>query len=363
MKRVICAVTNDLNFDQRMHRICGGLVDSGFEVTLVGRDRSSSCELNSRHFAQIRLNCWFEKGKLFYLEFNLRLFFFLLKQKVEIINAVDLDTLPACFLAAKMKGSKLVFDAHEYFEEVPEVTHRPIIKWIWSKVGKMLVPRADAAYTVNDSLVRTLSKRYNKNFSSILNVPPLKADSQSPKEVSEDRYLLYQGALNKGRGLEQLLEAMKEIDLPLKIAGEGDLSEQLRTLHKRLNLGEKVEFLGMVSPAQLRILTENAYIGLNLLSDESLSYQLSLANKFFDYMHADIPSVNMSFPEYQSINGQFEVAVLIENLDVHKISGAINSLDNNKELHTRLSANCSKACEVFNWQNEAKKLADIYTSL
>ena len=47
-------------------------------------------------------------------------------------------------------------------------------------------------------------------------------------------YILYQGALNMGRGLEQLIDAMPQVAGRLVICGEGDLSAALREQAERL---------------------------------------------------------------------------------------------------------------------------------
>ena len=67
-KRVFCAVTNDLNYDQRMIRICTSLTKAGFLVTLVGRENQGSLPLDNRPYRQHRLKMWTRRGKLFYLE-------------------------------------------------------------------------------------------------------------------------------------------------------------------------------------------------------------------------------------------------------------------------------------------------------
>ena len=72
-KKIVCTVINDLSTDQRMHRICDALVDAGFDVTLIGRQLSTSEILPLRKFQQIRLKCIWNKGFLFYFEYNLRL--------------------------------------------------------------------------------------------------------------------------------------------------------------------------------------------------------------------------------------------------------------------------------------------------
>src|ERR1700743_209233 len=77
-KRVFCTVTNDLNYDQRMIRICTSLAGAGFSVVLVGRESRGSLPLAARPYGQHRLKMWWGRGKLFYAEYQIRLLFFLL---------------------------------------------------------------------------------------------------------------------------------------------------------------------------------------------------------------------------------------------------------------------------------------------
>src|SRR4051812_8494347 len=108
-----------------MQRICTTLQKNSFLVELAGRKLKDSKEVPQQPYRQTRLNCLFNKGVLFYAEFNVRLFFFLLFNRFDIVCGCDLDTLPAAVLAAKLKGKKVIYDAHEYFPESPELIGRP----------------------------------------------------------------------------------------------------------------------------------------------------------------------------------------------------------------------------------------------
>lgn len=170
-RRIIFTVTNDLTHDQRMHKICTSLTEAGFEVKLVGRKLKSSKPLETKAFFQHRIYVFFTKGKLFYLEYNVRLFFYLLFAKAEIFGAVDLDTIVPCVLVGKLRKKKITYDAHEYFTEVPEVVDRPVIKKIWTWVEKVFVPQVDVCYTVSSSLAELYFSRYKKIFHVIRNCP------------------------------------------------------------------------------------------------------------------------------------------------------------------------------------------------
>ena len=114
-----------------MIRICNALSESGYEVELIGRLKSNSISLTNRSFIQTRLKCWFEKGKLFYLEYNIRLFFYLLFKRNYFLTAIDLDTSIAALLLKFFTSRKFYFDAHEMFTEVPEVIDRKSIQKLY----------------------------------------------------------------------------------------------------------------------------------------------------------------------------------------------------------------------------------------
>ena len=101
MKRVIISVTNDLTTDQRVDKVANSLFKAGFLVLLIGRSLPSSLALSKRNYSAVRLNIFFNKGFLFYLEYNLKLFFYLISKKSDILLSNDLDTICANFSASK----------------------------------------------------------------------------------------------------------------------------------------------------------------------------------------------------------------------------------------------------------------------
>lgn len=359
MKKIIFAVTTDLNYDQRMQRICGSLHGHGYGVSLVGREWKISEPLSVRPYHQHRLKCFFQKGKLFYLEYNFRLWLYLIGRPFDAYCAVDLDTALPLYLRARSTRGFFGYDAHEYFPETPEVMGRPKVKKLWETIEKFVVPRTDFAYTVAASLARIFEEKYGRPFAVIRNVSMYRYFAPF---IKPDKYILYQGALNEGRGLEALLEAMLTVEARLVICGEGDLSGMLRQKAQDLGLAEKVSFTGFILPDDLLSLTRGAWVGVMLLENKGLSYYYSLSNKFFDYLHAGIPQLAVDFPEYRLLNEQYGVAVLV-GLDPEKISEALNRLLRDQDLYGSLAENCQRAREELNWQQEEQKLAAIYRHL
>lgn len=364
---IIFAVTNDLTHDQRMQRICATLARR-YEVVLVGRKLPLSKPLEAAIFQDFRthrINCFFHTGKFFYIEFNIRLFFYLLKktivQKIDAFCAVDLDTIIPCFLASKICKKKIIYDAHEYFTETPEVERRPRIKKVWEWVAAIFIPKISFCYTVGEVLAKIFSMRYHVDFETIKNVPFLDSIKNETAQTSKICHIIYQGALNEGRGLEAAIAAMHHIEgARLWLVGEGDLSEVLRGVVEREGLREKVIFWGWVTPDKLKYLTAQAHIGINFLEARSLSYYYSLANKFFDCIQAHIPQITMRFPEYENICKVYEVAILIEKAESQAIIHAIRQLMNDKTKYIQLQKASVEAAQVYCWENETAKLYKFY---
>lgn len=357
--RILFTVTNDLNHDQRMIRICSALQEAGYDCLLIGRKVRGSMPLAGRPFGQHRLSPWFEKGKLFYIEFNIRLFFFLLFRRFDIVWAVDCDTALPARLICIMRRKPWVFDAHELFTHVPEVQRRPGVQRIWEVVQRMAFRRSRLRITVGAELASWFSDKYGVKVEVIRNAPEMAA--ALPYEPDPDPFILYQGALNEGRGLENLLHAMTRIPCRLVLAGEGDLSVYLRKLTHELSLTDKVQFLGRVMPESLPALTARARIGYNVSENAGLSYYLSLNNKFFDYVHAGLPSLINPFPEYVTLNREMEVGLITEP-EVDDIVEKALWLLRDDVLHERLHRNCINAREIWNWEHEKTRLIRIFES-
>jgi glycosyltransferase involved in cell wall biosynthesis len=385
-KRIFCTVTNDLSYDQRMIRICSSLAGAGYDVTLVGRKVPGSIALDKKAFRQRRLRLFFHRGKLFYLEYNFRLFFYLLFRKMDCICAIDLDTILPCYFVSRLRGIPRVYDAHELFCEMPEVAARPRIRAIWKAVEKYAVPAFRHGYTVNGLIAAEFFNMYGVEYGVIRNVPVLKEGAPDNESVMREgigakvsgeaggprgpwagwkgeRFLLYQGAVNEGRCFETLIPAMQYVDMKLVICGDGNYMEQARALVQQYGLEDKVVFRGYVLPGQLKDITRSAWCGINLVDRKGLNHYYSLANRWFDYMHAGIPQLSANYPAYREINNLYRIAVLLDEPGVREIADALNALLNNTDLYATLLENCKQARLHYNWQEEEKSLLRLYQKI
>lgn len=394
--RIVCTVTNDLVQDQRMDRICRSLAGAGHEVTLVGRLLPKSKPLTDRPYATHRIACRYHVGKAFYLEYNFRLWRTLRRWDFDAVCAVDLDTLVAGWLLKK-RGVRLVYDAHEWFSETPEVIGRPVTRWVWRTVGRWLVPLTDARYTVAEVLGQKLSEEYGVAFGVVRNLPVGESlrdragdwntkshggSTKSPgvavvggtegegaafvQNQTKQRLktLLYQGMLNPGRGLQEAIRALALLpDCQLLIVGSGPLEGALRRCEGEVGVRGRVVWAGFRPPAELPRITRNAWLGLNLLDDLSPSYYYSLANKALDYVQAGLPSVQMDFPEYRAINEKYGCYQLVNELTPESIATAVQRLLDGPARYAELRAGCARAAAQLRWEREERVLLRIWEQL
>lgn len=338
---------------------------------LTGRARYNSLSLSERPYQTKRLQLLFEKGLLFYAEYNIRLFFFLLFSKFDILLSNDLDTLPANFLVAKIRFKKLVYDSHEYFTEVPELINRKTTRGIWMMLEKLFLPRVKYSFTVCGSIAKIYNMKYGILMNVVRNLPlklnhvPTSLDMTASQfginKTGSIKIILYQGALNTGRGIEIVIRAMKYIDNAVfVIIGDGDITRQLKLLAEREGVGEKVKFTGKIPFELLPEFTKQADASISLEENTGLSYYYSLPNKLFDYIQAGVPVLVSDLPEMKKIVGDYRVGLIAENRAPEAIAGYLKAMLGDDALRVEWKSNLEKAAVVLCWENEKEKLIDIF---
>ena len=366
-KRIIISATNDLATDQRVNRHCSALHDEGYDILLTGRMLGDSLPMDDRPWKTRRVRHWFNKGVLFYAEYNIRLFFFLLFTPCDIMHANDLDTLPANFISSRLRGKPLVYDSHEYFTEVPELTGRPAVKKIWETIEKLIFPKLRHIITVNRSIALAYKKKYGKEIRIIRNVPEKwgvkSAISPAFYGLPENKKLIIlQGAgINRDRGAEEAVEAMRYIDNAiLVIAGKGDIVPELKTKVRESSMQEKVIFIPPLPYKELMQLTSICDLGLSLDKDSNLNYRYSLPNKLFDYIMAGIPVVVSDLPELRYIVEKYEIGMVTGTYSPKGIAESIKSMLYGKP-GKNWQENLQKAADDLNWNKERHKLTSLYS--
>ena len=366
MKKVIVSVINDLVTDQRVNRVCITLQSQGFDVLLAGRKLSNSLPVQNKPYKTKRMRLLFTKGVFFYAEYNIRLFFLLLFKRFDILHSNDLDTLPANFIISKIRRKKLVYDSHEYFTEVPELIGRKLTRNIWLKIEQFILPEIKNSYTVCDSLADEYNKKYGIQMKVIQNLPLYKKEIPLDYEnikKNDDKIILYQGALNVGRGIEHVIRSMKYIEKArFVIIGDGDIKDKLMDIAKTTGLGDKIIFLGRIPFDKLHAYTKQADVGISLEENLGLSYYYSLPNKIFDYIHAEIPVLASPLPEIKAIINKYKTGLIVENHNPHDIADKLKEILFTIPKHF-WKDNLKNAKNELCWEKQEYKLINLYENL
>ena len=367
MKRSIISVTNDLSTDKRVNKTAIVLNNLGFEVTLVGRRLNGSKDITDRCYKTKRMRLLFTKGPLFYAEYNLRLFFYLLFHKADLLVSNDLDTLLSNYLTHKIKRSDLVYDTHEYFTGVPELASRKLVKNIWKTIEKTCLPSLDNIITVNDSIAQLYKKEYGKDLKVIRNISP---DCSTEKKKSRDqlglpidkKIVILQGSgINIDRGAEEAVEAMQYVQgAILLIIGNGDVIPVLKEMINELYLQEKVIYIKSLPFDELYQYTVNSDLGLSLDKDTNINYKYSLPNKLFDYIHAGVPVLASPLVEIKKIIEGYHIGETIANHNPKHIASKINFMLSDAKSTEEWKKNLKIAASELCWENEEKKLIEIF---
>jgi glycosyltransferase involved in cell wall biosynthesis len=368
-KNVIVSVTNDLATDARVEKVCLLLTELNYHVLLVGRKLPNSLPIQAKPYTTKRFKLLFNKGPLFYAEYNLRLFFFLLFQPKAVLVANDLDTLLPNTIISRWKNTPLVYDSHEYYTGVPELEGRPRVQKIWKRIERCCIPKLKFCITVNQSIANLYKEEYGVDFKVVRNVPVI--NSIQHKTLAElglpadKKIIILQGAgININRGAEELLQSMQYLEgYLLLIIGGGDVFEKLKTMRVDLGLQEKVLIMDKMPRDKMLSYTAAAHLGATLDKPLSTNYLLSLPNKIFDYVMAGIPVLSSDLIELKAIIEKYDIGVVTPSHNPEDIATAIQNVLRNEEMYSRLKANTAKALTELNWENEKKVLVDIYTQL
>lgn len=367
MKRIAVLVSNDLEYDQRVRKVCATLTEMGFKITLVGRRRPHSKKFQ-RPYKTRRFRLLFNSGALFYANFNVRLFFYLLFKRTDIILANDLDTLWPAWVVGQWRNKEVVYDSHEYFTEASGLTGRPFPKRIWTSIEKRIFPKLKRVYTVNESIAKIYRELYQVDVKVVRNVPPKweRGGILSREELGlpiDKKIILLQGAfIDHDRGCLEAVESMQYVEnAMLLVIGEGQAIPEAKELILKLQLEDRVEFKPRMSFEDLRNYTALADLGLSLDRPDHLNYKLSLPNKIFDYIQSRTPVLVSALPELKRVMDQYNIGLVAEDHDIHTLAKLMQrALD---QPDASWAGELERAAKENNWEQESKVIREIYNGI
>lgn len=367
---MIISVISDLATDQRVNRSARALHENGWEVLLIGRQLPNSPDMDQRPYQVKRFRLWFNTGVLFYLNYNLRLFWYLITHSFDVAFSNDLDTLPANFIASRLKNKILVYDSHEYFTGVPELMHRKLKRNIWRFAERIMVPSVKYLFTVNKSIAELYKNDYKVDFKVMRNVPDVHSLQLEDKIVfrrknslPEDKfiYIIQGSGINIQRGSEEAVEAMQFLDAVLLIVGSGDVIDLLKEKVKALSLEDKVLFRQRMPYLEMMQHTHASDAGLSLDKDTNINYRFSLPNKLFDYIHAGIPVLVSDLTEIRNIVDGYNIGLITDTHEPKQLATWMNKMQDAELLYVWKSG-LENAAKDLNWNKEKEVLLSTFSS-
>ncbi len=181
--------------------------------------------------------------------------------------------------------------------------------------------------------------------------------------------LLFVGRLVEKKGLRILLEAMPKVlakhpAMRLTVAGAGPLDMELRELARRLDISEKVEFLGMVAQSQLPALYRRATLAVFPFLVAKSGDQEGFGLVQVEAMGCGCPVIAGDLPTIHDSITHEETGLLVSPGNPEVLAETILRALNDQDLCFRLAREARKrVLEQFDWEIVAEKYAGLYDRL
>ena len=287
-----------------------------------------------------------------------------IEQPADVYHAHDLNTLEPAARAARARGSRLVYDAHELY---PDLTgFGPGERARWSKQETKLIGRADAVIVPSEGRASEIGRRYGVSPVVVMNCPDVSrsitADTRLDVFRSDSEPLIvYAGGYTPNRGLENLIDAASKIARGrLVMIGWGPLEATLRARAAGI---DRVAFVDPVDPDDLVSVVAGADIGVAPYIPVGLNNQLAAPNKLFEYLHAGLAVAASDLPDIRRVVMEDDVGMLFDAADAASIASAIDALTQSPDRLEQLKTNARAAAPKYTWDAQARRLLEIYEGL
>ena len=188
------------------------------------------------------------------------------------------------------------------------------------------------------------------------------------KEPSDSLIIFYAGGINRHRGLQVVLQALKyciskNLKINLWIVGEGSFKKELERLSLEMNIESSVKFWGYKPFGEmLGLLSEaDAAIIPHIRTENN---DASSPNKLYQYMFLNKPVISSDCTSLKRIITATNTGFIYKNDSAEDLSLLLEKLSANPSLLKEIDGNGRKAVlEKYNWDIDKKRLLDAYREL
>ncbi|MGK2741205.1 hypothetical protein ACSHT0_09930 [Tepidicaulis sp. LMO-SS28] len=297
-------------------------------------------------------------------------------QNPAIVHCHDLEALPIGHKVKARTKCKLIWDAHEVYEEVAQGTERQKRKK--QRLLKKLEQGVDGFITINDSIAQFYSERYPKLPQAVivknatLPIERFNYDGRLHNAASlpqDQKILLYQGGYAEKRGLRELVGAAQHLspDWTLVMMGWGTIESSLRAIANNVissSAPRAVPAVCFIEPApqqELPFWSAGGTIGIIPYENIGLNHLFCTPNKLWEYPNAGVPILCSDLVEMRkTIEGHRIGWILPNEATAQDIALVVNSLTD-EEIERAREA-CKGYISTDNWYVYEKKLLALYSS-
>lgn len=424
-KRICQFVWNEFTNDARVLRECSALVENGYDVTLIAIDNPNNMNIKKyevrdgfeifrvkrypSHYLFSRkilrkiknhkitlipialIFMWliinipiiailvllycafilnnFSRKMMLKAHIALYMLYRGMKVKADLYHSNDLNTIPQGYICSRLKKKPLVYDSHEV--QTSRTGYNPKITKLFEG---FFIKRVDKMIMTTNTRADFTKDLYNIEKPEVIRNYPFYTGNQSIKYKKDihkmcnidksEPILLYQGGIQTGRGLDNIVKAIPMIKRGTVVfIGDGRIKPQIKQLVKDIGVEDRVRFIDKVPVDELKYYTASAYLGFQVLNNVCFNHYSALSNKLFEYIMSEIPVVACDFPEIKKVVTEANIGVCVDSSSAESIAQGVNKLLENEELHALLKENCKKAKLKYNWNNEKYRFIKIYDEI
>lgn len=291
----------------------------------------------------------------------------------DVYHAHDLPVLRSTVEAAKMLNARIVYDAHELYTEIGELSLKYRSKL--TKVERKYIKDANAVITVNEFIADEMANRYKIKtpfvlYNSTIRPPDFELSVKYNKfrerwpELNGKKIVLYQGWFSLYRNLKQLVESACYLndDICLVFMGYGEEREVLEGLCRELQITEKVFFMEAVSQDVLLQYSASADAGIIPYPPVDMNHYYCSPNKLFEFMQASLPIIASDLPFLNKIINGYQIGITATLDSPEAFARAIHQFFEEYDQKT-YAEKLQRAADDFSWSNDEHKLRRIYEEI
>jgi len=290
-----------------------------------------------------------------------------IKIPADVVLCNNIDTL-LCGVAHKIKyGSRLIYDSPDIYCDVKPGIFPRIYRYVLALFEKSFAKYADVMLGASVGHLEWFKNHYSLTIPCIPIYSCTVEDSTAsfePKKPQEKLRIYYHGMMYTHKDFEPIIKAMLQVDNILFVlrCWPSEHLEQLKCMVEENSLKHRVQYLEPVTPPEIAdAARRDGDIGIFICETENdLNYNLTLPNKFIEYLRAGLPIIISPLEEQSKIVEKYQCGYILKDNSVESIVAVFRQAIAERERLYKMSENSLKVSkELFDWQIHKKTLLAV----